>query len=121
MADVYHKPIINLINNLITSGRVTIDHLFDVRLLIEPHIAMEATLHATDEDMHRLEELFEDFSHHLDDPLHLKKNNLKFHILLAKASGNPVLSLLLESVFELLVKLTLDFLDLSGETLLSGS
>jgi len=35
--------------------------------------------------------------------------------MLAKASGNPVLSLLLESVFELLVKLTLDFLDLSLE------
>ncbi|MBW2005085.1 MAG: FadR family transcriptional regulator [Deltaproteobacteria bacterium] len=115
VADVYHKPITNSINNLITSGRVTIDHLFDVRLLIEPHIAMEAALHANDEDMQRLQELFEDFSQHLDDPLHLKKNNLKFHLLLAKASGNPVLSLLLESVFELLVKLTLDFLDLSLE------
>ena len=115
VADVYHKPITNSINNLITSGRVTIDHLFDVRLLIEPHIAMEAALHAKDEDMQRLQELFEDFSQHLDNPLHLKKNNLKFHLLLAKASGNPVLSLLLESVFELLVKLTLDFLDLSLE------
>jgi GntR family transcriptional repressor for pyruvate dehydrogenase complex len=115
VADVYHKPITNSINNLITSGRVTIDHLFDVRLLIEPHIAMEAALHAKDEDIKRLQNLFEDFSLHLDDPLHLKKNNLKFHLLLAKASGNPVLSLLLESVFELLVKLTLDFLDLSLE------
>jgi len=115
VTDVYHKPITNSINNLITSGRVTIDHLFDVRLLIEPHIAMEAALHAKVEDIKRLQNLFEDFSQHLDDPLHLKKNNLKFHLLLAKASGNPVLSLLLESVFELLVKLTLDFLDLSLE------
>lgn len=115
VADGYHKPITNSINNLITSGRVTIDHLFDVRLLIEPHIAMEAALHAKDEDIKRLQDLFEDFSRNLDDPLHLKKNNLKFHLLLAKASGNPVLSLLLESVFELLVKLTLDFLDLSLE------
>jgi len=115
VADVYHKPITNSINNLITSGRVTIDHLFDVRLLIEPHIAMEAALHAKDEDIQRLQELFEDVSQHLDNPLHLKKTNLKFHLLLAKASGNPVLSLLLESVFELLVKLTLDFLDMSLE------
>jgi len=115
VADVYHKPITNSINNLITSGRVTIDHLFDVRLLIEPHIAMEAALHAKDEDIKSLRDLFEDSSQHLDDPLYLKKNNLKFHLLLAKASGNPVLSLLLESVFELLIKLTLDFLDLSLE------
>lgn len=115
VADTYHKPITNSIHNLITSGRVTIDHLFDVRLLIEPHIAMEAALHARDKDMQRLRELIEDSSRHADDPLHLKKNNLKFHLMLAKASGNPVLSLLLESVFELLVKLTLDFLDLSLE------
>jgi GntR family transcriptional repressor for pyruvate dehydrogenase complex len=115
VADVYHKPITNSINNLIASGRVTIDHLFDVRLLIEPHIAMEAALHAKEEDLQRLRELLGDSSQNLDDPLCLKKNNLKFHLLLAKASGNPVLSLLLESVFELLVKLTLDFLDLSLE------
>jgi len=51
VADVYHKPITNSIHNLITSGRVTINHLFDVRLLIEPHIAMEAALHAKYEDM----------------------------------------------------------------------
>ena len=35
--------------------------------------------------------------------------------MLAKASGNPIFSLVLESVFELLVKTTLDFLDLSLE------
>ena len=115
VADTYHKPITNSIHNLITSGRVTIDHLFDVRLLIEPHIAMEAALHAKRGDMLKLEELIDDSFKHHDDPLYLKRNNLKFHLMLAKASGNPVLSLLLESVFELLVKLTLDFLDLSLE------
>jgi len=115
VADTYHKPITNSIHNLITSGRVTIDHLFDVRLLIEPHIAMEAALRAKRADMQGLEELIDDSFKHRDDPLHLKRNNLKFHLMLAKASGNPVLSLLLESVFELLVKLTLDFLDLSLE------
>lgn len=115
VADVYHKPITNSIHNLITSGKVTIDHLFDVRLLIEPHIAMEAALHAKEEDLQRLRELIADSSQNLDDPLHLKRNNLKFHLLVAKASGNPVLSLLLESVIELLVKTTLDFLDPSLE------
>jgi len=115
VSDVYHKPITNSLNNLITSGEVTIDHLFDVRLLIEPHIAMEAALHAKDEDIKKLEDLISDSSSHQDDPILLKRNNLKFHLLLAKASGNPVLSLLLESVIELLAKTTLDFLDLSLE------
>jgi len=111
----YHKPITNSLNNLITLGDVTIDHLFDVRLLIEPHIAMEAALNARNEHVEKLKELIDDSSHHQDDPIHLKRNNLKFHLLVAKASGNPVLALLLESVIELLIKTTLDFLDLSLE------
>ena len=115
VSHVYHKPIKRSLNNLITSGEVTIDHLFDVRLLIEPRIAMEAALHAKDKDLRRLRDLITDSSHHLDDPGHLKRNNLNFHLLLAKASGNPVLSILLESVFEILVELSFDFLDLSLE------
>jgi GntR family transcriptional repressor for pyruvate dehydrogenase complex len=111
----YHKPITNSLNNLITSGDVTIEHLFDVRMLIEPHIAMEAALNARDEHIKKLKELMDDSSRHQDDPIRLKRNNLKFHLLVAKASGNPVLALLLESVIELLIKTTLDFLDLSLE------
>lgn len=111
----YHKPITNSLNNLITLGDVTIEHLFDVRMLIEPHIAMEAALNAKDEHIKKLTELMVDSSRHQDDPIRLKRNNLKFHLLVAKASGNPVLALLLESVIELLIKTTLDFLDLSLE------
>jgi GntR family transcriptional regulator, transcriptional repressor for pyruvate dehydrogenase complex len=111
----YHKPITNSLNNLITLGDVTIEHLFDVRMLIEPHIAMEAALNAKDEHIKKLTELMVDSSRHQDDPIRLKRNNLKFHLLVAKASGNPVLALLLESVIELLIKATLDFLDLSLE------
>jgi GntR family transcriptional regulator, transcriptional repressor for pyruvate dehydrogenase complex len=105
----------SLLNNLITLGDVTIDHLFEVRLLIEPHIAREAALNRKDEHIKKLKELIEDSSHHQNNPLHLKKNNLEFHLLIAKTAGNPVLSVLLESVIELLIKTTLDFLDLSLE------
>ena len=51
----------------------------------------------------------------MDEPLYLKKNNLDFHLLLAKVSGNPLLSILIESVFEILIDLSLDFIDLSQE------
>ena len=115
VSQVYQRPIITSLNNLIASGKVTIDHLFDVRLLIEPHIAREAALNASEEDLKELHELILDSSGHQDDPAFLKKNNLRFHLLLAKASGNPLFSILLESVFELLIERSLDFLDLSLE------
>jgi DNA-binding FadR family transcriptional regulator len=111
----YQAPIIRSLNNLIASGEVTVDHLFDARLLIEPHIAGQAALHANDEDLKKFQALFEDSGSHLDDPVRLKQNNLEFHLLLARASGNPVLAVMLESVFELLAERTLSFVDLALE------
>ena len=111
----YHAPIIRSLNNLITSGEVTLDHLFDARLLIEPYIAGQAALNADDEDLIKFEALFEDSASHFDDAVRLKQNNLEFHLLLARASGNPVLAVMLESVFELLAERTLNFVDIALE------
>ncbi|MGD9043218.1 MAG: FadR/GntR family transcriptional regulator [Desulfobacterales bacterium] len=115
VSNVYHAPIKRSLNNLITSGEVTVDHLYDARLLIEPHIAGQAALNAGEEDLEKFCELFKDSAAHLDDPVRLKHNNLEFHLLLARASGNPVLAVMLESVFELLAERTLSFLDLELE------
>ena len=115
VSDVYHRPITRSLDNLITSGDVTVDHLYDARLLIEPHIAMQAARQAGAEDIQKLHELIEDSACHSDDAAHLKRNNLKFHLLLANAAGNPVLSIMLESVFELLIERAWDFLDLDLE------
>lgn len=115
VSNVYHEPIKRSLNNLITSGEVTLEHLIEARLLIEPYIARQAVRHVKSKDLKKFRDLFKDSSTHLDDPVYLKQNNLKFHLLLAKASGNPVLSIMLESVFELLVEQTQDFVDLSLE------
>jgi len=115
VSNVYHAPIKRSLNNLITSGEVTVDHLYDARLLIEPHIAGQAALNASEADLERFRALFEDSAAHLDDPVRLKRNNLEFHLLLARASGNPVLAVMLESLFELLAERTLSFVDLALE------
>ena len=90
VADVYHKPITFSLNNMITSGEVTIDHLFNARLFIEPHIAYHATLNATEEDIQKLQDLITDSESNMEDAARLKQNNLGFHILLAKMCGSPV-------------------------------
>ena len=115
VSDVYHRPITRSLDNLIAAGDVTVDHLYDARLLIEPHIAMQAAQLASREAIQKLDELIEDSSQHFDDAAYLKSNNLKFHLLLANASGNPVLSIMLESVLKLLIERAWDFLDLDLE------
>jgi len=111
VSDGYHKPIRKSLKHMVALGDVSIDHLFDVRLLIEPYIAREAAIHATDKDLKTLESVLEDSAAHMADPVVLKKNNLNFHLLLARASGNPLFAVLLESVFEALIESSLDFFD----------
>lgn len=111
VSDRYHAPIRKTLKNMVALGEVSIDHLFDVRLLIEPFIAKKAALHAKIADIEILEQLFQDSAAHLDDPVVVKKNNLNFHLLLARASGNPLFSVLLQSVFELLIEGSQDFFE----------
>jgi GntR family transcriptional repressor for pyruvate dehydrogenase complex len=115
VTNVYHAPIKRSLGNMITSGDITIEHLFEARMLIEPRIAREAALHASGEDLKKLRDLLNDSDAYLDDPVHLKQNNLRFHLLLSRASGNPVLSIMLESVIELLVERIMCFVDLALE------
>jgi len=115
VSNVYHKPITDSLSNMILSGELTTDHLFNARMLIEPHIAREAVRHATKNNLNALQKLMTDSEAHLDDPVRLRRNNLDFHLLLARASGNPVLALLLESILELMVERFLDFWDLNFE------
>ncbi|CAB1080680.1 hypothetical protein D1AOALGA4SA_8359 [Olavius algarvensis Delta 1 endosymbiont] len=115
VSNVYHKPIKDSLSNMILSGELTTDHLFNARMLIEPHIAREAARHATKNDLKALQKLMTDSEAHLDDPVRLRRNNLDFHLMLARASGNPVLTLLLESIFELMVERFLDFWNLEFE------
>lgn len=107
----FHKPMSISLKSLIDHGQTTIGDLFQVRALIEPHAAFEAAKNASPKDLQALHALIDDSFSHLDDPLLLKANNIRFHLLLAKAAGNPVLSLLMESVVELVTEFAKDFSD----------
>jgi GntR family transcriptional repressor for pyruvate dehydrogenase complex len=115
VSQVYHKPISDSLKSLAAHGQVTVDHLFDVRLQIEPFMAMEAARNATKEDIKRLHELMADAGRCLDDAATLKQTNIMFHILLAEASGNPVLTMFMKSIAEILNDVAYKFLDLSCE------
>jgi GntR family transcriptional regulator, transcriptional repressor for pyruvate dehydrogenase complex len=115
VSQVFHKPISDSLKSLTAHGQITVDHLFDVRLKIEPFMAMEAARNATKENIKRLHELMADAGRCLDDAATLKQKNIMFHILLAEASGNPVLTMFMKSIAEILNEVAYKFLDLSCE------
>lgn len=113
--NAYHKPLSASLRKLITSGWINVDHILEVRMLIEPYIASQASLKAKKSDIEAMRSLLQNSSAHLDDVALLKKNNIEFHLLIAKASGNPVFSILMRSVMDILEEIARDFLVLSIE------
>jgi DNA-binding FadR family transcriptional regulator len=111
VSSLYHKPISDSFRSLAASGQITVDHLFDVRLQIEPFIIEEATVHANDRDIKKIALLFENAALNMDDAAQLKRANIDFHLLLAEASGNPVLSILMKSLTDILMEIAYTFLD----------
>ena len=115
VTNLYYKPICESLKHLTTNGHISIDHLFDVRLQIEPFAAAQAVQHAKKTDLKRVSTLIEDAALHMDDVAYLKSKDMEFHLLLADISGNPVLSILMRSVIEILREIAHGFLDLSFE------
>jgi GntR family transcriptional repressor for pyruvate dehydrogenase complex len=115
VSNLYHKPIRDSLRDLATNGHITIDNIFDVRLQIEPFIAAEAARYAKKSDIKKLSQLIESAGSHLEDVAYLKDKDMEFHLFLAEASGNPVLSILMKSLIEILKEIAHDFLDLSFE------
>jgi GntR family transcriptional repressor for pyruvate dehydrogenase complex len=115
VSNLYHKPITDSLRNLTTNGHITVNHIFDIRLQIEPFVAAEAARHAKKRDIKKLSALIEDASVHMDDAAYLKNKDMEFHLLLAEASGNPILAILMKSLIEILMEAAHNFLDHSFE------
>lgn len=115
VSQLFHKPISDSLKSLAAHGQITVDHLFDVRLKIEPFMAQEAVRHAKDEDIERIHALMVEAGRCLDDAAALKQRNILFHIRLAEASGNPVLVMFMKSIAEIINEIAYKFLDLSCE------
>jgi GntR family transcriptional repressor for pyruvate dehydrogenase complex len=120
VATEYHKPTSDSLRNLMTSGVVTLDHVMDLRWLLEPHMVVQAALKARPAQLEEIRRVVDYFEEHADDPAALKQANLAFHRTLGRASGNPVFSMLLDSVLELLEYLIIEFVDLGFEQEISG-
>jgi len=111
----YHKPLSEALGRLVDSGKVKGEHVFDIRLLIEPYAAAEAARVAAEDDIEELQTLLDLSGEHRDDADFLQRIRGKFHIRLARASGNPVLLILMNALIELLRKYFSDFKELDLE------
>lgn len=82
--------------------KVSIAQVYETRWLIEVQNARLAALRATPEDLKALADCLQRSKDHVKDPQIFTPLDIEFHILLAKASQNPVLPMLLETITDAL-------------------
>jgi len=100
----YDKPLSTSIGNLLAGGAITLEHLFELRLLLEPPAAEKAARRGDPESVRRLESLVARAQAHRGDSRRLRADNLEFHRCLVALAGNPLLSALCETVLRILVE-----------------
>ncbi|WP_321858492.1 FadR/GntR family transcriptional regulator [Paraburkholderia tropica] len=88
------------------AAMISVDHIMDARLLLEPQLAAQAAIHATPADLAAMDQCLDEMSSAASF-LQWKRLDDKLHRLIAAATHNAVL-LILYDALRSQVKLTLD-------------
>ena len=85
----------------VTGTRSTMMEVIEARMIIEPAIAQYAALHHTEEDIIALKQNLEEMRLNTDQVEHARLD-MKFHLLIAEASGNSIMPLILNPIHRLM-------------------
>ncbi|MCF8033835.1 MAG: FCD domain-containing protein [Desulfarculaceae bacterium] len=97
------KPLVTSLENLLAGGDISLNDLFEMRLILEPPAAALAAERSRPQDLGPLREILEQAEQSLRNSRALRNNNLEFHRRLVALAGNPLLSVLCETVLSILV------------------
>jgi GntR family transcriptional repressor for pyruvate dehydrogenase complex len=81
-----------------------LEYIFDVRFVLEVEIAGRAARQATPENIHDLETILENMAAQMKNVEEAARLDVEFHATLAKATQNPLFSILLDSVAEIMLE-----------------
>lgn len=87
------------LSDFIRMRKVTVDHIFQARILVEPEVARICALRATESDLDALDSIADETRKN-DDPERRIRLNLAFHRQLARVCSNPLYAMLMESLME---------------------
>jgi GntR family transcriptional repressor for pyruvate dehydrogenase complex len=114
VVDHLHKPLFNSTFNLIKSGKIDIQHFIEARREIECFGLRMAAEKIREEDINRLQAINEKIirSH---DAFSLMETNSLFHLTLSELSRNPLITLMVHSLLDLMAEMR--FLHFKGSSL----
>lgn len=98
IADVDHRPAAKSFQTLLQLRKVSISEIAEVRMIFEPQAARLAAERAKAADLRELEEEIRRMDAAVESKELPRFYDLKFHLIIARATQNPVLELLAESM-----------------------
>jgi GntR family transcriptional repressor for pyruvate dehydrogenase complex len=104
MDDQYFSQHLSMLMRL---NSQTIEHLHQVRSILEVEVAAIAASQATDEEITELDQYLEQMESLAEDPVAYARVDGEFHRCLARIAHNPLLVMLLDSVSSLLYEVRL--------------
>lgn len=92
-------------SNFLVFRNLSLKDLFDVRLILESHVAEDAASTITAHDLKRLEKILQETRDALENdlPLNFREKEIAFHLIIASATQNPLLIFILDFVEHLLL------------------
>jgi len=106
--DIGGGEILELLRDIIQWKEISIQHVVDVRFIIEPEIAYLAAKNATDEDIQAIWATIEELGQFFVMKSKFKGTDENFHKALGRASKNPLLALFQASVMDILFEFIYD-------------
>ncbi len=97
-----HKPLADSAHHLFQHGNLTLQHFFEARRAIECASVRLAAARATPRQIRRLKAINRRLLADLSDTARLRRRNAAFHAAVADISGNPLITLLVQALLDLL-------------------
>jgi DNA-binding FadR family transcriptional regulator len=90
------------ISDMIKIGSINMEHLTEVRLKIEEAVLEMAIERINVEDLDQLRKNIEEANEKISKGIRPTNENINFHMILAKASKNPLFEIMVESIMEVM-------------------
>lgn len=90
------------------------EDIFECRQIIECQMVAMAAMKVSDEHISEFERLIEIQKNMIDDPVSFRMSDQKFHELLAEVAGNPVLSRISDSMYNMGMELRRQACEMDG-------
>lgn len=105
VTDNFYFPLFSSVYDLFRNQRLKLSHFYEARRAVECFTIKLAAQKATRKDIQRLRTINRRLIEDVHQKERLREHNTAFHIAIVDLSGNPLLKLIAQSLFELLNQL----------------